>query len=408
MNPFELNRIVTGHHRFKSPTDAKVSNSRNDINRTFAATPDYKGDATCNGVSQEFLVVKTDFEYKKTLIARPGEVFYMGDIIDVFDCKWIVTDIDPDDTFYLKGEITLCNLDLHWMDQWGNTHTQWCYLKEPYSDLNKTAQIISTPQKQFSLYIPCNKDTKHFYIDQRLVLDVGTDKNGNDLPYVFRITSVDTISQYRKYGTLMKLNIREVAYDQSDDDPTTMLANVLQSKYEIEVAPIGAMSPGDALHLSFVLRKDGVITDVLPQFNVVDESIAVVDTIGCIHAKRVGSTEIQVSYGTTTVSVPLNVEVEADYFVSCVIRGDARIYLGQSKQYVGVVMCNSDIVEQAVSWELCHDTTTDEMIQMVCEGNICTLTVGTDTSYRNKQCTLRCTADGADVASRVITLQAPI
>jgi hypothetical protein len=206
----------------------------------------------------------------------------------------------------------------------------------------------------------------------------------------------------------MKLNIREVAYDQSDDDPTTMLANVLQSKYEIEVAPIGAMSPGDALHLSFVLRKDGVITDVLPQFNVVDESIAVVDTIGCIHAKRVGSTEIQVSYGTTTVSVPLNVEVEADYFVSCVIRGDARIYLGQSKQYVGVVMCNSDIVEQAVSWELCHDTTTDEMIQMVCEGNICTLTVGTDTSYRNKQCTLRCTADGADVASRVITLQAPI
>jgi len=80
------------------------------ISLKFGNSIDYESTAKVDDIIQQLIVVHTDDELKKQIIAYPDSTFSIGNTVDCYDMKWLITKVDSNKQVYTIGEMTQCNL----------------------------------------------------------------------------------------------------------------------------------------------------------------------------------------------------------------------------------------------------------------------------------------------------------
>ena len=237
MNSYERSRLIGNPYNARTQKERSVQEFKSAFAERFYDSPDFET-VLIDGFVRDVLVVSTKSLNKKTIISKPDETFEYGNIIYAYKKYWLITDMDEKDTLYTKGVATLCNHTLRWQNFDGKIVDQHCVIERPYSTTTEQNQLISVSNKEYKIYVPDNSNTRKLYLDKRLMLEIATDKDGNQLPLIYKITSFDGLAKGHEDAHLKILNVEQDVYNPSADNPSLMIADYIPKKTpELNIPP---------------------------------------------------------------------------------------------------------------------------------------------------------------------------
>lgn len=293
---------MTVYERVRAIQGAAVKNSRKDVTdaiiqrsfaKHFADSVDYHDDTMVDGIPQRLIVARNkNVPTEKKIYAAPGEEFSVGALVDCFDCKWLITEVDPNHEQYFSGKMKQCNREMVWQDDKTlKIVSQWITMDKPYfSNLDEnTHDTIST--RMFKVYLPYDEYSSRLYVDKRIMLEII-----NDEPITYKITSVDVSTQRYVYKDGIEgficLYIEQDQYNAKTDRKDLMICDYIearnnQDKDKTIVSEIGFKGKpilkigGSVKKFTATFRDDaGEVLAIKPMWNVVilDELKPYVDT----------------------------------------------------------------------------------------------------------------------------------
>ena len=173
----------------KNPT---LYSLKREFNERFDKSPDYEQFTLFDGVLKESIVIATNKDNEKKIKVRPDDTFQLGQVVDCFNEKWLITSIDPKTDFCTSGLMMGCNYTLKFQNQTYDIVSYPCVIlnASQYNsgiDENKTLTIGSN---QFMIYLPLNEETSQLTYDRRLFISNNTT---NPVPY--KVTRPDDVSK---------------------------------------------------------------------------------------------------------------------------------------------------------------------------------------------------------------------
>lgn len=179
-----------------------------------------------NGICQPLIVSQDkDVLNIRRLYAYPGQTFYTGDVIDCYDSKWLVTEVDQNKEIYTWGKMQQCNRELIWQNtQTGEIISRWATAEKPYySNLNET-QVLSVSNREYKIQVAYDDETSQIDLDKRFMLEIVAGK-----PRTYKVSSVDTITErFYEGGTtrgFLVLNLTQDLYNPNTDNMDLMICD---------------------------------------------------------------------------------------------------------------------------------------------------------------------------------------
>jgi len=184
-------------------------------------------DSKRNDVSQKFVISDTDLKYCKNILAFPDDSLNIGDIIDCFGQKWIVTDVSADNTVQCSGKMYQCNLALKFQVGTGTTiYTRYGYFDSGvFSTTTKETQTMQIGDLQFNLVLPYDTYTRTLQRDKRLATEVLYKPDNTQTLRCFKVTSGDSVGGSFGSGKILKLKLREDEYNSQRDSVANMVCD---------------------------------------------------------------------------------------------------------------------------------------------------------------------------------------
>lgn len=215
LNFYQRARAINGASVNGSKKEVDLDRLRRDFARHFKDTIDYQPDALVNNVPQRLIVSKNkSVVTEKRFWTYPGEQAQLGDVVDCFNSKWLVTEVDPNDDICVTGKLEQCNREICWQ----NPHTKeiiyrWVTMSRPYySNLEETDQI-SRSKRMYKVQIPYDSETALFDNGKRFMLEI---IDGD--PKTYRITSVDiSTNRYQMHGAIQGFIVLQIEQDQYNE-----------------------------------------------------------------------------------------------------------------------------------------------------------------------------------------------
>lgn len=239
MNFYDKARAINGAYVNDTNKDVRLARLRYDFAKHFKDTTDYQPDALINDKPQKLIVSRNkDVVTEKRFWAYPGEEAHLGDVVDCYNCKWLITEIDPNDEICISGKMEQCNREICWQ----NPHTKeiiysWVTMTRPYySNLNEGQQITMS-KRMYKIQIPYNEETSLFDNGKRFMLEVIDGE-----PKTYRITSVDiSTERFQMHGTLqgfIVLQVEQDQYNELTDNAELMVCNYIPPDEEEDISPV--------------------------------------------------------------------------------------------------------------------------------------------------------------------------
>lgn len=233
MDFYDRIRAINGASLKQNNKSVMLERMRYDFSSHFKDTTDYQTDALVNGAPQKLIVSQNkNVVTEKLFWTYPGEYVYLGDVVDCFNCKWLITEIDPNDEICVKGKMEQCNREISWQ----NPHTleiisRWVTMSRPYySNLEENEQTTIS-KRMYKIQIPYDSETSLFDNGKRFMLEV---IDGN--PKTYRITSVDiSTKRYQMHGTIqgfIVLQVEQDQYNELTDNPDLMICDYIPPNEE--------------------------------------------------------------------------------------------------------------------------------------------------------------------------------
>ena len=110
--------------------DRAINEARHAFEVKVKGNPGYVEDALRNGKEQPVLVTKTDFFYKATITAFPGDDIHAGDIFDFYGKKWIVIETKSTNVIQQVGVAWQCNHKFRFQNFTEEIHEAWGVLDD--------------------------------------------------------------------------------------------------------------------------------------------------------------------------------------------------------------------------------------------------------------------------------------
>lgn len=212
MDLYDRIKAINGAAKKEIHKDVMLEKLRYDFSKHFADTIDYQANSLVNGVPQKLIVSKNkNVVTEKMFWTYPGERVSLGDVVDCFNCKWLITEIDPNDEICVKGKMEQCNREISWQ----NPHTleiisRWVTMSRPYYSNLEENQQTTISKRMYKIQIPYDEETALFDNGKRFMLEVIDGE-----PKTYRITSVDiSTKRYQMHGTLQGFIVLQVEQDQ--------------------------------------------------------------------------------------------------------------------------------------------------------------------------------------------------
>lgn len=149
----------------------------------------------------------------------------MGDLIDCFGGKWLVTSVDIDKSICTTGTVELCRHTLRWQDTDGTIYEEYCVIDISDSISHDDGKTFSTINKEYKVSIPYNDGTKQFKLKKRFLMD----SPGNE-PSAYIITGFESCAPILAGDHLMTLYLERTEFNPKTDNAELMIADYFNPK----------------------------------------------------------------------------------------------------------------------------------------------------------------------------------
>lgn len=190
------------------------------ISLKFGSSIDYESTAKVDDIIQQLIVVHTDDEFKKQIIAYPDSTFSIGNTVDCYDMKWLITKADSNKQVYTIGEMAQCNLLLKWQNSTGQIITRHAVVEKPTNTSLDEGTIITTSQKKYNIKLPFDTETQNLFIDKRFLISVVNGK-----PQAYKVIDVDAVSGIYSGVGILNLTLEADVYKSEIDNAELMIAD---------------------------------------------------------------------------------------------------------------------------------------------------------------------------------------
>lgn len=110
--------------------DFWVKHARSSLARSLVDSPSCKK-VLVNGEEQLMSIMRHAEQGYKKIASMPGETLKHGGLVDWANSKWLITDVDADDTIYQRGIMRRCNHILRWVSsKTGEIREKWCVVED--------------------------------------------------------------------------------------------------------------------------------------------------------------------------------------------------------------------------------------------------------------------------------------
>lgn len=198
---------------------------KREFNERFDKSPDYEQFTLFDGILKESIVIATKKDNEKKIKVRPNDTFQLGQIVDCFNEKWLITSIDPKTDFCTSGLMMECNYTLKFQNLTYDIVSYPCVVlnASQYNsgiDKNKTLTIGSN---QFMVYLPLNDETKQLTYDKRLFIS-----NNGTKPIPYKVTRPDDISKTNNGVGVLCLITSQDELNLKEDRPDLGICNYIE------------------------------------------------------------------------------------------------------------------------------------------------------------------------------------
>lgn len=196
-----------------SKKEYNISKLKKNISSHFKESIDYEAATKVDGVTQQLIVVKTKDEYVKTVIAYPTDTISVGQIIDCYGEKYLMTKVDSNKQTFTQGKMTQSNYTLKFQAPDGTILSYPCIDSNSSGDEeeNKTITVGDSTKK---ITIQYNENTISLQNGRRFFIDRNTVS-----PKSYEIVGIDSTS--KNYGDkgLIVLTVRECVGENTSEFP---------------------------------------------------------------------------------------------------------------------------------------------------------------------------------------------
>lgn len=180
-----------------------------------------------DGIEQDVSILSSDDLYEKKIHTLPGETLTCGSIVSWADMngvvsKWLITEVDCDDTLCMQGNLSRCNYVLRWRNTYGELIERDCVV------IDGTKYIIGETEKRYmtvggarvALWIGHDEETVKLQRGMRFLID-----NTDIDPLCYELTKPNRISNVYNGHGIYKHILSECARGPEADDYDGKLTN---------------------------------------------------------------------------------------------------------------------------------------------------------------------------------------
>ena len=195
--------------------ESEIYSLKKHIAETFNDSLDFHDDTLKNGVSQNFVVSYHTDSKKKKITAYPDDELNIGDMIDCFDLKWLVMELNADNTVFTKGVMQKCNYILPFQTNSSTIYNEPCIVltQSEATSGEDQGSVITISDTQRVIYVQYNERTKYLIEGKRIFIDQNVSE-----PKVYKITKVDRICYMDGENGLWKLICDEDTVSKNNND----------------------------------------------------------------------------------------------------------------------------------------------------------------------------------------------
>ena len=190
---------------------------QSEIENELANSAAYQEDAMRNGETQPIVASRTKTNVCKITV-MPGDDMFIGDLIDVFNERWLCVELYVDEYGIKYGEIWMCNHTFVFQDHNAKIIKKDAIVDDgSYSKGNdKSIPIIDGTYK---CYMSLDDESRSLYVDKRLAIDTILDKNGSPILEVGKIKWIDQKTKnYGEGSHLLFFTLTEDVYSKENDN----------------------------------------------------------------------------------------------------------------------------------------------------------------------------------------------
>ena len=286
-------RAIHNATEIRTSAERQAETVKRQIEKNFSKT---YGTKLCmvNGVPQELILKSVTGNYRqRTIITRPSETIYAGDIVDCMGQKWIVLDIDPDRTIYTKAMMQLCNIKARWISKKTKRIIErygWAENVTKYSSGVRDSNTVQRTEFQVKIRFGLDEETAILKRDCRFLLDLNGEEfdtsatSGHPDAYILTNRDVFTRgdsfgSEQGKMGGIVELTMTEGLFNPDTDNAELMIADYYNTEH-IDTRGLSAeivyrgdknlKSNGNFKRFSAIFRdgKNEILDDITPLWTV--------------------------------------------------------------------------------------------------------------------------------------------
>ena len=87
-------------------------------------------EAIVDGEKRQVVIINSDNLDEKIMMSMPGEDFECGKYVEWMRNHWLIKEKDANNELYTRVKLWQCNYLLHWIDNNGVLHEQWCVIED--------------------------------------------------------------------------------------------------------------------------------------------------------------------------------------------------------------------------------------------------------------------------------------
>lgn len=195
--------------------DMLVEMTREKFTRQMKDSPSCH-EVTINGKPQLITVRHHAEDGYKKISSLPGEHLRHGGLVDFAGCKWLITQIDPDDEVYQRGVMRRCNHILRWIShKTGQIYEKWCVVEDGTKYLigERTREFLTIGDGRMAVTIAKDRDTVELCRGLRFLID----DEDSDFVTAYQITKSNKLFNIYHGEGVFRFIMNEVQLTDNDN-----------------------------------------------------------------------------------------------------------------------------------------------------------------------------------------------
>lgn len=124
---------------------------------------------------QEVAIINSDNLNEKRIFSLPQEELHCGDLVVWMNNHWILTELDANNTLYMRGKLLQCNHVLKWVNDNNEIIEQWCVVEDGTKYLTGEFEdryfATTRPDARIAVTIAKNSETVVLNRSNRFLID---------------------------------------------------------------------------------------------------------------------------------------------------------------------------------------------------------------------------------------------